>query len=109
MEDLQTESRYLKLCYEFRVFLRFMKAAFYISDFWKFRWSKDSTKDFISKRAAKLLKHSAELLKTLGSAEGLKGSAKCLKSSAACLCYNTAHAVPTSRDIIWIKYLSQEK
>ena len=102
MEDLKTESRYLKLCYEFMVFLRFMKAAFYISDFWKFRWSKDSTKDFISKRAA-------ELLKTLGSAEGLKGSAKCLKSSAACLCYNTAHAVPTSRDIIWIKYLSQEK
>ena len=102
MEDLKTESRYLKLCYEFRVFLRFMKAAFYISDFWKFRWSKDSTKDFISKRAA-------ELLKTLGSAEGLKGSAKCLKSSAACLCYNTAHAVPTSHDIIWIKYLSQEK
>ena len=102
MEDLKTESRYLKLCYEFRVFLRFMKAAFYISDFWKFRWSKDSAEDFISKRAA-------ELLETLGSAEGLKDSAKCLKSSTACLCYNTAHAVPTSRDIILIKYFVTRK
>ena len=33
MEDFKTESRYLNLCYEFRAFIRCMKAAFYRPDF----------------------------------------------------------------------------
>ena len=33
MENFKIESRYLKLCYEFRVFIRCMKAAFYRPDY----------------------------------------------------------------------------
>ena len=36
MEDFKTESKYLKLCYEFRAITRCMKAAFYRQDFQNF-------------------------------------------------------------------------
>ena len=36
MENFQIESKYLKPCYEFRVFIRCMKAAFYRSDYQRF-------------------------------------------------------------------------
>ena len=36
MEDFKTERRYLKLCHEFRAFIRYMKAAFYRPDLHKF-------------------------------------------------------------------------
>ena len=35
MENFKTESKYLKLCYEFRVVIRCMKAAFYRPDYQK--------------------------------------------------------------------------
>ena len=35
MENLTIESRYLKLCHEFRTVIRFMKAAFYRSGYQK--------------------------------------------------------------------------
>ena len=35
MEDFETETRYLKLCYVFRAFIRYMKAAFYRPDYEK--------------------------------------------------------------------------
>ena len=33
MEDSKIESRYVKLCYEFRVFIRCLEAVFYRLDF----------------------------------------------------------------------------
>ena len=36
MEDFEIESRYVKLCYEFRAFITCMEAAFYKSHFQKF-------------------------------------------------------------------------
>ena len=35
MENLKIEGRYLKLCYEFRAVIRFMKVAFYRPDYQK--------------------------------------------------------------------------
>ena len=105
MENFKIESRYLKLCYEFRAFIRRMKAAFYRPDYQKFLMClliKRLGQEFISKHVAKplkrsteLLKHSAELLTVY---EKTKSSSKSLKISAACLWYNTAHAVPISHD-----------
>ena len=36
MENFKIESTYVKLCYEFRTFIRLMKAAFYRQDYQKF-------------------------------------------------------------------------
>ena len=107
MEDLKIKSKYLKLCYQFRAFIRYMKAAFYRPDFQKLLISpliKLIDQAFIPKHAAKPLKHSDEFLKhvveflkglekTGGSMESLQSSTECLKSSVACFCYNTAHAI----------------
>ena len=48
-ENFEMESRYLKLCYEFRAFIKGMKAAFYVQTRYIrnskcVRWSKDSAK-----------------------------------------------------------------
>ena len=54
------------LCYEFRAFIRFMKAAFYGPDFQKFLMCpliKRLDRAFVSKHAAEPLKHSTELLR----------------------------------------------
>ena len=73
MENFKIESRYLKLCYEFRAFIRCMKAVFYRLDYQKFLMcplinrlgrafvSKYATEPL--KRTAELLKHSAEVLR----------------------------------------------
>ena len=110
MENFKIESRYLKLCDVFRAVIRCMRAAFYRPDYQKFLMCpliKRLGPAFVSKLAAKLLKHSAEPLQHLDelfkhSAELLrvqeitKSSAESLKSSTTCLCYSTAHAVPIS-------------
>ena len=74
MENFKTESKYLKLCYEFRA-SRCMKAAFYRPDYQKFLMCpliKRVDWAFLPKNAVEslkcsveLLKHSAELLKHL--------------------------------------------
>ena len=104
MENFTTESRYLKLCNNFRAVIRCMKAAYYRPDYQKLLMCsliKRLGRAFVSKHAAKPLKHLAELFriyeKTKTPAESLKSSAECLKISAACLYYNTAHAVPISQ------------
>ena len=66
MENFTIESRYLKLCNEFRTVIRFMKAAFYGPDYQKLFMCpliKRLDRTFFSKHAAKPLKHSAEPLK----------------------------------------------
>ena len=79
MENFTIESRYLKLCNEFRAVIRCMKAAFYRPDYQKllmcpfikrFGWA------FVSKDAVEPLKHSVEILRHL--AELLKHSAELL-------------------------------
>ena len=110
MENFKIESKYLKLCNEFRAVIRCMKTAFYRPDYQKLLMC-PSIKRFgraiVTKHAVEPLKGSAELLKhlteflralekTKSSDESCKNSAKCLKSSAGCLCYNTAHATPIS-------------
>ena len=48
IENFKIESRYLKLCYQSRAFIRCVKAAFYWPDYQNsqcVRWSKDSTED----------------------------------------------------------------
>ena len=73
MENFTIESRYLKLCDEFRTVIRFMKTAFYRPDFQKLLTCpliKRLGREFVSKhvteplkQSAKLLKHSIKLLK----------------------------------------------
>ena len=80
MENLKIESRYLKLCYEFRAFIRCMKAAFYRPDYQKFLMCpliKRLGEAFVSKHAVEPLKCSAELLKHSGKL--LKHSADLLR------------------------------
>ena len=93
MKNFKTESRYLKLCYKFRIFIRCIKAA---------SRTKLSKILIFSKYAAELLhcsigiaflKRSAKFLrvskKTKSLAKSLKSTAECFKSSAACLRYNS--------------------
>ena len=80
MENFKIESRYLKLCNEFRAVIRCMKTAFYRPDYQKFLmcWLiKKLGQAFISKNAAEPLKRSAELLKH--SVELLKHSTELLR------------------------------
>ena len=52
IENLKVENRYLKLCYEFRPFIRRMKAAFYRPDYQNsssVRWLKHSVKYLFQK------------------------------------------------------------
>ena len=66
MENLKMESRYLKLCYQFRAFIRCMKAAIYRPNYQKFlicTLIKRLGQTFVSNNAAKPLKRSAELLR----------------------------------------------
>ena len=58
MENFKIESRYLKLCNEFRAVIRCMKAAFYRSDYQKLLICpliKRLDQTFVSKHAAQLL------------------------------------------------------
>ena len=64
MESFKIKSRYLKLCYEFRVFIRCMKAAFYRPDYQKFLMCpliKRLGRTFASKNAAEPSVRSAGL------------------------------------------------
>ena len=79
MENFNIERRYLKLCYDFRTFIRCMKGAFYRPDFQKFLMCNGHKRIERSGRAF-ILKHAAEFLKNL--AELLKNSAKLLKHPA---------------------------
>ena len=111
---------YVKLCRQFRAFIRCIKTAFYRSDYQKFLmctliktlgWafiSKHSTEPLkisveLLNHSTKFLKHAAELLrleKIKSSVESLKSWSECLKRLVTCLCYNTAHTVPISHGII---------
>ena len=74
MENVKIESRYVKLCNEFRAGIKCMKAAFYRPDYQKLLMCsliKRLGRVFVSKHVAEpfkgsadLLKHSAELLRT---------------------------------------------
>ena len=80
MESFTIESRYLKLCNEFRAVIRCMKAAFCRPDYQKLLMCpliKRLGRAFVSKQAAKPLKRYSELLKH--SAELLKHSTKNLR------------------------------
>ena len=88
MENFKIERKYLKLCYEFRGFIRCIKAAFYRPDFQQFLMClliKKLDRTFVSKYAAKPLKYSAELLKhvveLLKALEKTRDSMESLKSS----------------------------
>ena len=80
MEDFKTGSIYLKLCYDFRAFIRCMTAAFYRPDIQEFlmcQLIERLVQAFVSKYAAVSLKHLVKLLKH--SAKLLKHSAELLK------------------------------
>ena len=65
IENFKIESRYLKLCYQSRAFIRCVKAAFYWPDYQNFSVCpliKRLDRGFILKNAVEPLKHSAELL-----------------------------------------------
>ena len=65
MENFTIESRYLKLCNEFRAVIRYIKAAFYRPDYQKLLMClliKRLGRAFVSKYAAEPSKRSAELL-----------------------------------------------
>ena len=84
MENFKIESRYLKLCYEFKAFIRCMKGAFYRPDYQKFLMCpllKRFGRAFVSKHAAKPLKASAELFKH--STQLLKHSAELLRTKSS--------------------------
>ena len=66
MENFTIESRYLKLCNQFRTVIRFMKAAFYRPDYDKLLMCpliKRLDRAFVSKYAAEPLQHSVKLLR----------------------------------------------
>ena len=80
MENFTIESRYLKLCNEFKTVIRFMKTVFYRPDYEKLLMCpliKRLGRAFVSKHVTEPLKHSAELLKHL--AKLLKHSAELLR------------------------------
>ena len=80
MENFKIESRYLKLCNEFRAVIRCIKPAFYRPDYQKLLMCpliKRLGRAFVSKHAAEPLKGSAKPLKQ--SAERLKHSAELLR------------------------------
>ena len=65
MENFKIESRYLKLCNEFRAVIRCLKVAFYRPDYQKLLMCpliKRLGLAFVSKHAAEPVKGSAELL-----------------------------------------------
>ena len=65
MENFKIESRYLKLCYEFRAVIRCRKAAFYRPHYQKFVMYpliKRFGRAFVSQNTAEPFKHSTELL-----------------------------------------------
>ena len=65
IENFKIESRYLKLCYQSRAFIRCVKAAFYWPDYQNFSVCpliKRLDRGFVLKNAVEPLKHSAELL-----------------------------------------------
>ena len=71
MEDFKIKIRYLKLCYEFRAFIRCMKVAFYRPNFQKllmFPLIKRLGRAFVLKHVAEPLKHLAELFEILSQA-----------------------------------------
>ena len=79
MENFIIESRYLKLCNEFKAVITCMKTAFYRPDYQKLLMCpmiKRPSQAFVSKHAAESL---------IGSAELLKHSAKLLKHSVKLL------------------------
>ena len=103
MENFRIESKYLKLCNEFRDVIKCMTAVFYKPDYQKLLTcplNKRLSQAFVSKHEAEPFKGSAELLKN--SEKLLKHSAKLLrfpgktKTSDESLCYNTAHTIPIS-------------
>ena len=66
MENLAIESRYLKLCNEFRAVIRCMKTAFHRSAYKELLMCslfKRLDRAFVSKHTTELLKHSAEFLR----------------------------------------------
>ena len=66
MGNFKIKNRYLAFCYEFRLFIRCMKAAFYRPDYQKFLMClliKRLGRAFVSKHAVEPLKRSVELLK----------------------------------------------
>ena len=66
MGNFKIESRYLKLCNEFRAVIRCMKVAFYRPDYQKFLMClliKKLGREFVSKKAGEPLKRSAKLSK----------------------------------------------
>ena len=73
MKNFKIESRYQKLCYEFRAFIRYMKVVFYRPYYKKLLMCpliKTLGQTFTSpnaveplERSAEFLKHSAELLR----------------------------------------------
>ena len=80
---MKIESRYLRFCYEFSIFIRCMQIAFYRPDYQKFL-------------IRPLIQRLGRVFVSKHTVEPLKRSSKLLKHSAACLCYNTTHAVPIS-------------
>ena len=103
MEGFKIKSRYVKLCYKLRTFIRFLETVFHRLDFQKFLmcpliirlgWA------FVSKHAVVHLKHSDDLLKysieLLKAKEKIKSLPECLESPAACFYYHAFHAVPIS-------------
>ena len=80
MENFTTESRYLKLCNEFKTVIRFMKTVFHRPDYEELLMCpliKRLSQAFVSKHVGEPLKHSTELLKHL--AKLLKHSAEVLR------------------------------
>ena len=66
MDNLKIKSRYLQLCYEFRDFIKCIKAAFYRPDYQKFLLCpliKTLGREFVSKNATEPLKREAKLLR----------------------------------------------
>ena len=66
MENFKNESRYLKLCYEFKCFIRCMRAGFYRPDYQMLLISPliiRLGRALVSKHAFEPLKPSAELLR----------------------------------------------
>ena len=81
MENLNIESRYLKLCYVFRAVIRCIKAVFYRPDYQNLLMClliKRLSRAFVSKHATELLKRPGKLLKHLP--ELLKNWAKLLRT-----------------------------
>ena len=109
---MKTDRKNIKLCYEFRAFIRCMKAAFCgpvskIPNVYVDQKTRPSICFKTRGRAFETLRRAFEILdRAFESLRKNQSSVESFRSSAECLCHNTACPAPTSHDTFCHMFLT---